>query len=706
VIDAVLRELFGRFNFTIAESTPYDVQVAVDPEMLGKVFEELVTGRHETGSYYTPRPIVAFMCRESLKGYLTTRVENLSAEAAAAFVDDNRVDQLTVGQAREVLAALETVTALDPACGSGAYLLGMMQELIEQQLLLYNSDLIQGAKDLYELKLEVIERNLYGVDIDPFSVNIAMLRLWLSLVIDYDGPGDPPPLPNLAFKIVCGDSLLAPDPQVATTLFREQVHRQVTELVRRKGEFMREVGERKRKVERQIKNTEAQIREWLSYDLAPTPTGSVDWRVRFAEVFDARGGFDIVLANPPYVRMELFRDIKPTLRKNYPLTHSDRADLYVYFYDRALQLLHPDGMLVIISSNKWLRANYGARLRSHIAKIAAVLSVTDFGDLPVFEAATAYPMILVAQKGSRNGSPCFTSVKSLGPPYPDMRMLVEQSGQLLPASAISGENWHLSDGASALRLQAMTAMSVPLSEYSQGLIYYGVKTGLNSAFIITSAKRAELIAANPECAEVIKPLVIGKDIRKWGINNGDRWLLYMYHGVDSRRLPAVIAHLRPYRQQLEQRATEQEWYELQQPQMRYMPAFERHKIVMPDIAKGLRFAFDTSGAYLTNTAYFIPTDDLYLLGVLNSQPVEDFYMDMSAQIRGGYVRFFRQYVERIPVPKAPATDRSAIADLVQRCLDAKGQGTQVAEWEAEINARVTRLYGLSEQEPGRIAPPK
>src|SRR5438552_1698969 len=181
--------LFRRYTFTAMESTPLDVDVAVDPEMPGKVFEELVTGRHEFGSYYTPRPIVAFMCREALKGYLSTRA-GLTTATAAAFVDRRDVSGLTVEQARPVLDALETITVVDPACGSGAYLLGMMHELVELESLLYNERLQRDARSLYDLKLRIIERNVYGVDKDEFTVNIAMLRLWLSLVVDYTSPGD------------------------------------------------------------------------------------------------------------------------------------------------------------------------------------------------------------------------------------------------------------------------------------------------------------------------------------------------------------------------------------------------------------------------------------------------------------------------------------------------------------------------------------
>ena len=238
VIEPLLIGLFRRYNFTVMESTPFDIEVAVDPEMLGKVFEETVTGRHNSGAYYTPRPVVSFMCREAIKGYLDGQDTGLDAKAIAAFVDEQNTEGVGVAQARRVAEALAEVTVVDPACGSGAYLLGMMQELIELQTRLFN--VTEDAKSLYDLKLEIIQRNLYGVDIDDFAVNIAMLRLWLSLVIDYEG-ATPEPLPNLDFKVVCGDSLLGPDPssgvEVQAGLGYSQEKVQL--LGRLKGEFLR-----------------------------------------------------------------------------------------------------------------------------------------------------------------------------------------------------------------------------------------------------------------------------------------------------------------------------------------------------------------------------------------------------------------------------------------------------------------------------------
>ena len=200
---ASILELFERYDFTVTESTPLDVEVAVDPEMLGKVFEELVTGRHETGSYYTPRPIVAFMCREALKHYLCQVVADETA--VRDFVDDG--DPVNLADPEAVLNALRSIKVCDPACGSGAYLLGMMQELLRLRGAIFATKGLD-AVTVYCRKLEIIQSNLFGVDIAPFAVNIAKLRLWLSLAIDFQGT-KPPPLPNLDFKVECGDSLTA-----------------------------------------------------------------------------------------------------------------------------------------------------------------------------------------------------------------------------------------------------------------------------------------------------------------------------------------------------------------------------------------------------------------------------------------------------------------------------------------------------------------
>jgi methylase of polypeptide subunit release factors len=343
-IDSILHDLFQRFAFTVTESTPLDVEVAVDPEMLGKVFEELVTGRHESGSYYTPKPIVSFMCRESLKGYLKTQLTEESKEAIAEFVDEHNPEKL--GNSEAVLDALKKVRTCDLACGSGAYLLGMLHELLDLRQCLFDSEGID-SNTVYDHKLEIIENNLYGVDIDVFAVNIARLRLWLSLAVDYEGE-KPKPLPNLKYKIEVGDSLSTPNPtEIKLTDVLINKFREV------KSEYIRtHDGNQKKELEKEITQLKKNI-SLITY--GNDNVDNFDWSLDFAEVF-ADGGFDIVVANPPYVRQELIKELKPLLKKVYPEVYTGTADLYCFFYARALELLQKGGMLAFISSNKWFKA--------------------------------------------------------------------------------------------------------------------------------------------------------------------------------------------------------------------------------------------------------------------------------------------------------------------------------------------------------------
>ena len=401
VPDAALRrimtDLFDKFNFTVQESTPYDVEVAVDPEMLGKVFEELVNDRHGSGSYYTPRAVVSFMCREALKGYLAGRDTALAPAAIAKFIDERDASGIPLADARRVGEALAAVAVVDPACGSGAYLLGMMQELVELQTALYNAGV--DPKSLYELKLDIIQRNLYGVDNSDFAVNIAMLRMWLSLAIDYDGER-PEPLPNLDLKLVCGDSLLGPDPSAAAygDLFRALTDSR--SLGAAKADYMRATdGGEKKRLREEIEGIERELQDALGD--AAVPENIVDWRIAFAEVFaDAGGGFDVVIANPPYVRQE---EIKPpaykdTLASQYAAAAVKRSDLYCYFYARGLQALRDGGQHIFVCSNSWLDVGYGAKLQKYLLDNAHVRTIYESAVERQFSTAQINTIISVIVK--------------------------------------------------------------------------------------------------------------------------------------------------------------------------------------------------------------------------------------------------------------------------------------------------------------------
>lgn len=550
----------------------------------------------------------------------------------------------------------------------------MLHELFDLRECLFATKKLD-SRSAHDRKLEIIQNNVYGVDIDPFAVNIARLRLWLSLVVEYVGE-KPPPLPNLDYKIETGDSVCSLSPAGFQLGLRKSL---VDDFLTAKSEYMSAHHAHKLELRKKIRELRASISSW-----AHRSEAGFDWPIDFAEVF-LNDGFDVTLANPPYVRMELIKNLKPALRRNYPEVHAERADLYCYFYARSIELLRAGGMLIFISSNKWLKSAYGSKLRRYLVENASILSITDFGDLSVFS-ANSYPMILVAAKGRNNWPVRVTTIRTLDPPYPDLSQITRSQGRELNPTSLSKDEWKLEE--------APLASGRKLSEYVRTGVCRGIVSGLSEAFVLSDATKRELIRTNRRCGSFIKPFLLGKDIRRWSTAESLRWLLYTPHGCDLREAPEILDYLEKFKTQLKARATKQRWYELQQPQERFVRIFENPKIIFPDIAKEPRFTLDKSGYYFSNTAYAIPSDDLFLLGVLNSSTVETIYRTMSAQIRGGYLRFFAQYVEKIPIPTTERADRQGIAGLVEQCLTKSGVACQAVE--EEIDRRVARLFGLNE----------
>ena len=367
---ARILDLFEHYNFTVEESTPLNVQVAIDPEMLGKVFEELVTGREarqDAGRYYTPRSIVSFMCRESLKKHLG---------GYSALIDDRDTRHITVSEANDLLERLNRLKIVDPACGSGAYLLGMLHELHALVNLLQTRATPTTSRDDYKLKLNIIERTIYGVDNDNLAIQIARFRLWLSLIIEYDdreGISELPTLPNLDFKIECGDSLTAPNPQnVKRGSFRTDL---ISEYQKAKAEFLSAHGSTKGNLKKRIKKLSDEIREEAAFWLYGNVTfKGFDWAIEFAEVFDS-GGFDIVLANPPYGAT--VADNVRDLYFNREVEGVQSKDTYGLFIARGLQLLRDEGQLCFIVSDTWRTIKSHRPLRRRLAELTTVWHVLD-----------------------------------------------------------------------------------------------------------------------------------------------------------------------------------------------------------------------------------------------------------------------------------------------------------------------------------------
>ena len=712
VIRSVFDELFDRFNFTVMESTPFDIEVTVDPEMLGKVFEELVTGRHESGSYYTPRPVVSFMCREALKGYLEGRGTSLPVEAISAFVDDHDTSGVTVAAARSVGRALDEITVVDPACGSGAYLLGMMQELVELQTALYNAGL--DAKSLYDLKLQIIERNLFGVDIDEFAVNIAMLRLWLSLAIEYDDPGDPPPLPNLDFKIVCGDSLLGPDPSPGNygDLFRHQINSVAGRLADLKARYMEAIGSDKATLRDEIASVQARLTAALAD--SPAPPDAVDWRVEFGEVFATRGGFDVAVANPPYIQLQ--RDggrLGRLYRDSGFATYVRSGDIYQLFYERGCQLLQADfGLLAYITSNSWLKAEYGKSTRRFFSERHTPLRLLELGK-DVFDGAIVDSGVLLLRTGEQNGAfPAVDMDRLPNASFPPDESLW---GQVRPSGE---EPWSILSRLEQGIMDKMRVRGTPISDWDV-TICRGVTTGFNDAFIIDDATRMVLVAKDPNSADIIKPILRGRDIKRYRANWARKWLITTFPSVrvSIDDYPAVRKHLLSFGEdRLEQvgarlpnggrsrKKTKHSWFELQDATT-YYREFAKEKVFWMDLTDQGRFSYHENEIFCGDTAFMMNGDSLkYLCAVLNSSVMTWFMKSASLTSGMGTTRWKRFAVERLPIPKISAAEQRPFIRLVDEILEAKSTDpdadTSYLEW--DIDRLVYVLYGLTEEEDTAI----
>ena len=384
--------LFSQYNFTVTEASPLDTEVAVDPEMLGKLFEETVNERHHHGAYYTPRLVVAFMCREALKGYIAGReIAGLDQNNIARLVDGRDPNAINTTQALEIANTVAAMKTVDPACGSGAFPLGMLQEMLT-----LNDTLFRAGKtheSLYQQKLDIITNNIYGADIDRLAVSTAMLRLWLSLAVDYEGEGTPDPLPNLDMKFVVGDSIRGPDPQ-QLDLTKQSISS--SNLQQRLASYTTAQGEAKMALRKEIEHTKKQLRELMG-DAAPE--GVVEWRIEFADVM-LGGGFDVAIANPPYVRQEDIgaKEYKAALVKQYSEAVTARSDLYCYFYARTLQFLRGGGMHVFVCSNSWLDVGYGAKLQECLLKNAHILAIYESAVERQFSTADINTIITVIRK--------------------------------------------------------------------------------------------------------------------------------------------------------------------------------------------------------------------------------------------------------------------------------------------------------------------
>lgn len=406
-------DIFDRYNFTVKEDEPLEKEVAVDPEMLGKVFENLleVKDRKSKGTYYTPREIVHYMCQESLVNYLATelnkKVNKKDVETLIKYGEtvveheaevesrgketktySHKLPKAVRDNAKLIDEKLETIRICDPAVGSGAFPVGMMNEIIRTRNALTSYLKIKKGRTIYDFKRHAIQNCLYGVDIDLGAVEIAKLRLWLSLIVDEEDIKQIKPLPNLDYKIVQGNSLLS----VEKNLFNQPLFTKLEEL---KPLFFNETNARKKQ------EYKKQIDELINQ--ITNNNQNFDFEIYFSEVFHDKKGFDVVMENPPYVRVDELDSLLKERYKSIYKTAVGKYDLYYLFFEKSLLISNDRGTCIFISPNKFCAADSAAILRSTLFDAIKSGEIISTSRIKVFTEASNYPVISLLNKEKRDG---------------------------------------------------------------------------------------------------------------------------------------------------------------------------------------------------------------------------------------------------------------------------------------------------------------
>ena len=734
-----LLSILSRYNFTIEENSPEEQQVALDPELLGKVFENLLgaynpetqeTARNQSGSFYTPREIVNFMVDESLIAYLgkTELVRSL-------FGHDFQFDASKTEQYKEIADKLKAIKILDPACGSGAFPMGILNRMVEI------FERIQPDANVYELKLSIIENCLYGSDIQSIAAQITKLRFFISLICNCEKDASAinfgiPTLPNLETKFVSANTLIAkkkkdaqlelfenPDIETTKSELAEIRHKHfAAKSASTKHRLRKQDQELREKLANLLSEDNCfapedakQLSEWNPYDQnAVSSFFDPEW------MFGVSDGFDLVIGNPPYIQLQSNGGKLGKLYEKLGYSTFVRtADLYCLFYERGWQLLKCDGHLCFITSNKWMRAGYGSNLREFFAKKTNPLLLIDFAGVKVFENATVDANILMyAKSENEQKTICAVASKQNKDCIKNLSDFIQQ--QSVECSFDTSDSWVVLSPIEQSIKRKIEAVGTPLKEWDIQ-INYGIKTGYNEAFIISTDKREEILAncqteeERQRTAELIRPILRGKDTKRYGYEWADLWLIYIpWHfpyqfdasiqGASDKaekafkeQYPAVYSHMLQYKEPLSKRNKAEtgiryEWYAMQRWGAKYWEDFSKPKIIWKRIGSILRFSYDNKGCLgLDSTCFATGRSIEYLCCVLNSL-MGHYLLKDSPKTGTGDLLVSVQAIEPIKIP-SKLDYETRLSNLLNK---------QIACWstevEEEINDIVFSMYGLSTPE--------
>jgi adenine-specific DNA-methyltransferase len=759
-----LIDTLSRYKFTIEENTPFDQEVALDPELCGKVFENLLaaynpetgtTARKATGSFYTPREIVDYMVDESLVAYLEGQLtaknaknaENTKKRIRGLLAYDAEMPEFSGGETESLIDAIDHLKALDPAVGSGAFPMGILHKLVlvlgkldpdnerwkaKQIAKLDDSTMREDAERLfrenyddYGRKLYLIENCIYGVDIQPIAVQIAKMRFFISLIVDQKVNPKAPnlgvrALPNLETKFVAANTLIGIDRPAQMMLRNPDIDKKEDELRQvRQKHFTARTLKSKAKCREDDKRLRAEIAELLKNDGWDNTTAKqlASWdpydQNAHAEFFDPEwmfgvmDGFDVVIGNPPYVQLQSNSGALARLYAGYNFETFDQSgDIYCLFYERGIELLRVNGHLSYITSKTWMRNAFAEPLRKYFAEKTCPDILVDFQGIQLFCSVVVNTNIILMrrlQPGKENDEACRACV--VHDDTGGMSFVDYVRTNAITTSFMTSKPWIvLSEGEQRIKSK-IERIGKPLRELGVS-ISRGILTGLNKAFIIDSETKQDLIGRNKESAELFKPILRGRDIKRYCCTFADQWLINMHNGterlspVDINCYPAIKRWLDGFEPKLSERCDQGKTpYNLRD--CAYLDEMAKEKIVWGEISDKPKFSYDKEGYFVEATSFMMTAPcTKFLVAILNSRIAEYLFANIGTKTGMGTIRWKKYTIEQLSVPDVSPEKQAPLVEFVDRILAAKAAdpAADTSALEREIDERVYQLYGLTAEE--------
>lgn len=632
-----LINILKSYKFTITENTPIEEDVALDPELLGKVFENLLasynpetktTARKQTGSFYTPREIVNYMVEESLIAYLKNAIgersglddEALDKELHVLTSFDSKVPFADKPELqREIITALSSCTILDPACGSGAFPMGVLQKMVhilqkldpdnsawkevqlkkarkesdaafeiedkqarEERLLEINEAFDQNINDAdYARKLFLIENCVYGVDIQPIAVQISKLRFFISLVVEQKVNAKKEnfgirPLPNLETKFVAANTLIGIDKPKKGEQLKLGSDNQRIDLLKKDLAVIRHklFSARTKETKLKYREKDAELRSAIANELKDNFGWSNDAAEKLAGwdpydqnasspffdpewMFDIKDGFNIVIGNPPYRPIQQYEDaIKRDWSKQGFKTYSNSGNIYFLFYEKGLSISKSKGKVIFITSNQWMRNISGKPLREFFLSKYCPEILIDFRGTDIFENVAVLSNILMVSN-NRFGRPLLAcDVSTIKKNYHDgLYQIVEENS--IHLENLSKESWLIFDRNKHVLRELIISQGERIENWGLEL-YRGILTGYNDAFYLNEEQKNILIGLDPKNSEIIRPMLRGKDLARYYVDFEKIYLIFSRRGIDIDKYPTLKNYLFHYYQYLKPKKNSKE----------------------------------------------------------------------------------------------------------------------------------------------------